>query len=87
MFNVVLLDAFFHITIGSRPVIARTRAAADQNKCFKDFRMIKTELKSNVAADADTRNDGFLQFFFARQTPMTSSAIMARLVFDVGLSE
>src|SRR4029453_3566728 len=59
------LDAFLHITIGSRPVIARTRAAADQNKCFKDFGMIKTELKSNVAADADPRNDGFFYFFFA----------------------
>ena len=60
MFDVVLLDAFLYIAIGSCPVIARTRAAADQNQRFKDFRVIKTELKSDVTADADARNDGFL---------------------------
>src|SRR5439155_6239099 len=50
--------ALFHITVDTALItIARLTAAADQNQCLENLRMIESQLKPHHAANADAGED------------------------------
>src|ERR1700746_1568731 len=58
-----MVYAVLLVTIGAGLVVGRSGAASNQDQCLENVGTVQTQLKRDVAAHTDARNDRFFYLF------------------------